>query len=197
MTENSQPLDWDRELTKGFAGRLIREKARQLIRQPGFHRSERPDLEQDLRLALWERVDKFDPEVAHWNVFATTVIERQVATLCEQRQADKRSDLQEPPLSLSTMIPDCDDELVPLEELIEPRQQEARLGISRPDDLQLTELRMELEDELAKLPDDLRELAEQLKTMSLMEISRLTGESRRCLRRRLEALREALADSFF
>ena len=170
MTEDRTETDWDWELTKGFAGRLIRQKAKQLVRQKVFRSSERADLEQDLRLALWERVGKFDPEVAHWNVFATTVIERQVATLCEQRQADKRGFV-DPPISLSTLIPDCDDELVPLEDLVEPDHQQARIGISRPNELELAELRCELEDELARLPDELRELAEKLKYFSLMEIS--------------------------
>ena len=68
-------VDIDHELTRGFAAQLIRRKAKQIARRFAFKSLDRQELEQEMRLRLWTRFWKFDPEKAHWNAFATTVIE--------------------------------------------------------------------------------------------------------------------------
>jgi RNA polymerase sigma-70 factor, ECF subfamily len=78
-------------LLSGFAARAVRQKARQLVRQREFAESEREDLEQELRLHLFSRQSKFDPTIAHWNVFVRTLVERHVATLVKQRRAKTRN----------------------------------------------------------------------------------------------------------
>ena len=40
---------------------------------------------------LLRRLAKFDPTIAHYNVFVTTVIERYSATIIEHRTAESRS----------------------------------------------------------------------------------------------------------
>ena len=74
-----------------FAARLIRRKARELSSRPGFSSSDRDEIEQQLRLILLKRLDKFDPAVAHYNAFVTTVVERYSATILEHRRAESRS----------------------------------------------------------------------------------------------------------
>ena len=73
-------------VTCGFAARAIRYKARQLAGRHGFSRSEREDIEQELRLDLLRRLSKFNPAIAPWNVFVRTLVERQTATLVAQRR---------------------------------------------------------------------------------------------------------------
>jgi hypothetical protein len=41
-------------------------------------------------MLLVRRLDKFDPAVAHYNAFVTTLLNRYCATLIEQRQAQMR-----------------------------------------------------------------------------------------------------------
>lgn len=78
-------------VTSGFAARAIRQKARQLAGRSGFSISEQDDIEQELRLHLFRRLPKFNPQVAHWNVFVRTLVERHTATLATQRLKAKRA----------------------------------------------------------------------------------------------------------
>jgi hypothetical protein len=59
-------------LLHGYAANTVRQKARQLVRQGVFAESEQEDIEQELRLHLLRRAPKFDPAIAHWNVFVRT-----------------------------------------------------------------------------------------------------------------------------
>ena len=78
-------------VASGFAARAICQKARQLAGRNGFSLSEREDIEQELRLHLLRRLAKFDPDIAHWNVFVRTVLERRSASLVAQRQTRIRA----------------------------------------------------------------------------------------------------------
>ena len=104
-------IDLERELTTGFAAHLIRQKAKQLIRRPEFAKSDQPDLEQELSLRVIEAFPKFDPEVAHWNAFVTTIVERNVASILEFETAEKRCS-EEGIESLNTLVTDSDGNLV-------------------------------------------------------------------------------------
>jgi RNA polymerase sigma-70 factor, ECF subfamily len=73
-------------VTCGFAARAIRYKARQLAGRHGFSRSEREDIEQELRLDLLRRLAKFNPDIAPWNAFVRTLVDRHAATLIAQRR---------------------------------------------------------------------------------------------------------------
>lgn len=86
---SSDSVSPENPITK-FAAQLIRRKARELVARSGFSPSDRDDIEQELRLILLRRLDKFDPSVAHYNAFVTTVIERYSATILEHRCAESR-----------------------------------------------------------------------------------------------------------
>ncbi len=87
----SSTTDLRNLVTSGFADRAICQKARQLAGRNGFSVSERQDIEQELRLHLLRRLAKFDPDIAHWNVFVRTVLERRAASLVARRQASIRA----------------------------------------------------------------------------------------------------------
>jgi RNA polymerase sigma-70 factor (ECF subfamily) len=57
----------------------------------GFSISDRDDIEQELRLHLLRRLAKFDPDIAPWNAFVQTLLERHAATLVAQRRRKTRS----------------------------------------------------------------------------------------------------------
>jgi hypothetical protein len=64
-----------------FASQLIRQKARQLVRHPGFSKSDRPDIEQELAIELVQKYDQFDPERARETTFIARVLETLPADL--------------------------------------------------------------------------------------------------------------------
>ena len=57
------------ENRNAFASRLIRQKAQQLVRHPGFSKSECPDIEQELAMELVQKHCCFDPERARETTF--------------------------------------------------------------------------------------------------------------------------------
>ena len=162
-TVNGRPADLDHELTKGFAGRRIRFRAWQLACTCGFSGSDRPDIEQDLRMALFERIDRFDPERAHWNVFVYTVIERAIASMFSGRQAVLRMAAFESD-SLSTLVATEDNEQTMLAQLVLPEDQARINGRAirhHEDEVDRAE---DVETILDMLPDELRDIAERLMT---------------------------------
>lgn len=94
-----------------YATRLIRFKARQLARRPGFTQSDRVDIEQELRADLLERLPRFDESKARLNTFISRIIERKVISIVRYRTAEKRSPDREE-CSLNDEVRDADGRLV-------------------------------------------------------------------------------------
>lgn len=187
--DKHEGIDLQQELTDGFAAKLIRRKSKELVGKAGFTRSDRDDIEQDLRIALFERFEQFDPEVAHWNVFATTIIERQVATMLRQRSAEKREYCRGV-TSLSTPVEDADGALTELARQIGEEHLARLTGLAVRSHEDAVDLRHDLEVILSKLPDDLREICERLKSESIADIVRDRNVPRTNVYRLLEWLRE-------
>jgi DNA-directed RNA polymerase specialized sigma24 family protein len=147
----------------------------QLVGVAGFRCCDEPDIRQDLALALRQRIPKFNPHRAHWNVFVVTVVERQVATLLQQRRAQKRQ------LVLR---------LVPLQPVLESQQ----APLDRTSELECAALQHDIELVLRRLPYKLRVLWEVLQTDSAtaaagwLQVTPQTVYNRlKVLRRRFQA----------
>jgi RNA polymerase sigma-70 factor (ECF subfamily) len=161
-----------------FAQGIIRRKARLLVGRAGFTEQDRQDLEQELVLRLLQSLDLFDPEQGHSNVFATTVIERAVGTILRKRRAKKR-DARVRSLDRGQSKDDKSPEPV------DPR----------PSGQEAFDLASDLADVLARLPDDLRALAERLKSSSLSRVAEDLGVPRTSLQRRVQRLRQCFEDA--
>lgn len=186
------PIDLEYELTQGFAARLIAQKTRQLVRRPEFSKSDRNDLRQELTIRLLERYEKFDPEVAHWNVFVTTVVERHVATILERQSASKRLDGHEI-VSLGILVTNDDGALIELAQQLGSQHRERVTGyVSTPDE-ELTDAQFDAQTILERLPPPLQELAEQLLTHTVSELARELKIARSTLDDHVEKIREFLA----
>ncbi len=175
-----------------FTRGIIRRKVKQLIGRAGFTRQDREDLEQDLILRVLQSLPSFDPDQAHRNVFTTIVIERHVANILRDNQAEKRD--RRRVSSLHVMINIGDGETTELAQTISQSELHARRGHCPRSHEELAQLAQDLADVAARLPDKLRELAERLKTQTVSEIARDMGvprttlnESVRRLRRRFES----------
>ena len=184
-------IDLERELTTGFAAHLIRQKAKQLIRRPEFTKSDQPDLEQELSLRVIEAFPKFDPEVAHWNAFVTTVVERDVASILEFETAEKRC-REEGIESLNTLVTDSDGNLVQRAQTIGPDDRDRLTCEETPDATQISDLRLDLEQ--VCLSPELRAVCEGLKTQTVSELARELGIPRQTLVDRARKLRAIFAE---
>lgn len=180
-------VDLSQELTEGFAARFIRYKAGCLARRLGLGPADWEDLEQDLKLHLVKRSSKFDPEVAHWNVFVVTVISRYILTFLMKRRCARLRDGRS-----------C----VSLDELVEdggevPDDPEAGMvnGCAAPCAVDTTaqrDLAIDVQESLARLPRRRRELCQRLMRDSLSEVARQMRIPRTTLYGRILALRQDL-----
>jgi RNA polymerase sigma-70 factor (ECF subfamily) len=162
-----------------LAQQVIRRKARLLIGRAGFTNQDREDIEQELALRVLQSLDRFDPEQAQLDVFITTIVERAVAGMLRERLAKKRNGgaVQ----SLDQVRQKAGDS----EDPVDPRLSHE----------QRTDLASDLAYLLARLPDDLRDLAERLKSQSLSQAARDLGVPRTTLQRQVQRLRRYFEDA--
>ncbi len=191
---NNHGIDIEQELTSGFAAKLIRRKAKQLVGRAGFTRSDRADLEQEMKLRVWQRFGRFDPRIAHWNAFVTTIVERHVATILQAARRKKRLE-GETLTSLSELVEDCDSELVELGETISPEQKEPLMGCYVATGEEQCALKLDVADVMANLPDDLRELCELLKFHNVKDAAREMGIPRTTASSMVSRLRQIFVDA--
>lgn len=171
-----------------FSRGIIRRKINQLIGRAGFTEQDRTDLEQDLILRLLQSLPSFDPNQAHRNVFTTTVIERYVANILRDKQAEKRDHRRIS--SLHVMINIGEDETTELAQTISQHELDAQRGRHPRSDEELAQLVEDVADVMATLPDQLGDLAERLKTQTVSEIARGMGIPRTTLSESVRRLRQ-------
>ncbi|MBN2291560.1 MAG: hypothetical protein JXM70_03985 [Pirellulales bacterium] len=189
MNLNNQFEDHD-----SFVSKLIREKANQLVRHPGFSKSDREDIEQELRMELIVKSVNFDPKRAHEVTFIARVIERKAASLIRARQAEKRH-FRHSGNSLNEIIPDGDGESAELGQMVDTANAKRHTGQAPHSDEELTCLKLDFDNVLNSLPEDLRKLAEMLTEITRYGASRQLGVSRRQVANKVALLRERFENS--
>ncbi len=185
-------IDLEQELATGFAGRYIRKKARHMVGKAGLTRSDRPDIEQELSLALYQRLHRFDPAIAPWHAFVATVISRFAASLLAARHARKRRGGCVA-ASLNAHSVGENGHWSDLTQIVEPRHVSAATAHYTRNPFELALLRMDLSAVTKRLPFDLKHLCFRLQHESVSEVSRRIGCSRSALYRRLRKLRQIFA----
>ena len=171
--------DFAHDLTFGFAGRYIRRKARQLVGRAGLTISDCPDLEQELALAVFQRLHRFNPQRAHWNVFLVTIVERHIVTILRARRRAKRG---------GRASQENDSEIG---QFVESRQRLERTRQDAQGAFDEVDLRHDLDVAVAALPPDLRYVCFCLQFESVAEMSRRIRVSRTTLHRQIHRIRRA------
>lgn len=156
--------DYEEKIDR-FTRGIIRRKVRQLIGRAGFRRQDSEDIEHDFILRVLQSLPSFDPSKAHRNAFITAVVERYAANILRNKQAAKRDHRRIS--SLHVMINVGEDETTELAQTISQRELNARRGCCPRSDEELAQLVQDMAEVMAKLPDELRDLAERLKTQTL------------------------------
>jgi RNA polymerase sigma-70 factor (ECF subfamily) len=189
-------IDLNHELTKGFAAKLIRRKAHQLVGRAAFSRSDRVDLEQEMKMRIWQRFSQFDPQKSHWNAFVTTIVERHVASILQKARRKKRFD-GDMFTSLNERVEDCDGDLVELGTTLGQEPKEALTGRYVDTQDHLTELELDVAKLIGPLPEDLKKLCELLKLHNIKDAAREMGIPRTTAYSLISKLRQIFFDAGF
>lgn len=194
QTAAERGVDLGYELTSGFAANLIRRKAKQLAKKKCFRTLDPEDIAQELNMHLIRLAPKFNPDVSHWNAFVSTVVDRQVANMLEATQMQRRVDDQHVD-SLSTPMPSDDGDVTTLAQLVRSDESTSKRFTDELSPEEHFALCDELENVLAELPSELRDLAERLKHDTIAQIARDLDIPRTTLYRQIDELRSALRES--
>lgn len=172
----------------GYAEKMIRIKARQLIGKAGFTRTDCEDLAQEMRLDLWRRLAKFDAKKARLSTFVCRVVEHKVASIIEARKAKLR-DYRRQQCSLNDSPKIADSKPADRGDMLD---QDATLlrtgGANRPADERI-DLSDDIRTVLAGLPPELRGLCRRLMERTPTAVERETGIPRGTLYESIEVLR--------
>ena len=169
-----------------YADDIIRHKARQLARKPGFGPSDREDIEHELLIAILERWPAFDSSRASARTFLARIIENKAASLVRACQAAKRR-VRQCTQSNGDAANGADD--------FDEEQVRARRSIHSRSALETLSLRLDVASVMADLPGDLRRLCERLMRGSISNAARSSGQHRTTLYRAIRELRKRLTDA--
>ena len=178
--------NYDAVLT-GYAQSLIRSKAKQLSRKPGFSRTDEDDITQELTMYLLERAHLFDPNRASANTFAERVIRSKVAMLLRDRRRQKRAS-GFAASSLEGTGARSDEDADSLRDMLTEVDLHRRLGTAASDQNQV-ELTAAVEEALSSLPAEDREICRQIIEGTMTSIARDLGVSRRQIRNAIARIR--------
>jgi RNA polymerase sigma-70 factor (ECF subfamily) len=164
----------------GYARKVIRHKARQLIGKYGFTRDDYDDLQQEMMLDLLRRLGKYDPSRAGLSTFVARIVDRKVSNLIRHQKQEKR-DFSVRVLPLDAEVDGQDGEPLGLDEVLSQDAYDDEVGGHDRPQFERLDLRIDLTLVLDDLPDDLRELARRLQTRTMAEIARELGMPRSTL----------------
>jgi len=179
-----------------YAETLIRIKARKLARTAASPEVDWEDFAQDMRLDLWHRLSKFDPDKAKINTFVARVVEHKVASIIEARTAPCR-DYRRCRPSLNRPLKDKEGGR-PAErgDTLGEDSHHLRTGIPGRSVEETVDLRLDTKAALAHFPPELRDICRRLMRQDLTEVAKETGTPRGTLhdsvlknRRRFEKAR--------
>jgi len=159
-------------------------KARRLSRRRGFNRSDREDIEQELRLHLIQQAAKFDPTITTWEKFVSFILDKRGISLLRQQTAEKRSPLREE-CSLNDSVRDADGRIVDRHQTTPEASRDFRV---------LMDLHADLEVLRQRISDEAWLVARGLGEGNLASIAREQGWSRATADRHMRELRQACED---
>lgn len=169
-----------------FAESLVGVKARQIIGKAGLRWSDLQDIRQELMLYLVGRLGDYDQRRGPAEAHATMLVTTAVAMLLRRRRVQARG---RSPVSLDAM---SDQERL-IDWHLSPADHGRRLGLRPRAEQDLAEIRMDLADAMASLPEDLRALSCLLvQGQTEASVARLSGRSRRQVHKEVEAIRSHL-----
>jgi len=182
-----------RQALHPYAEKLIRIKARRLVGQAGFVRSDQEDVEQELRLDLLRRLSSFDPSKATLHTFADRVVRHKIASIIEARKAGLRDYRRQ--CSLNETLQNADRKSTERGDTVDQDQVYRRTGPPSHSAEDLHDLAVDVDAVLSRLPHRLRDLCRRLRGKTPTEVSQETGIPRGSLYEAIEELRRRFKDA--
>lgn len=184
------------DVVNEYAQTLIRVKAKQLVRQPGFSRSDQEDIQQDLMVHLLSQADHFDPQRGSINTFIARVVDSGVAMLVRDRGRLKRCPEEGVEIeSLETMVDQNGGAPAPLWSLVSHADLRRRTGVDSLTEAQVYELAEAVSEVCESLPRELQEVCRSLLVRNRAETERVLKLSRRRLNTLLTEIRRRCAQA--
>jgi len=170
-----------------YAQSLIKFKARQLSRKPGFSRSDEEDVAQELTVHLLAQAHQFDAKRASASTFAERVISTKIAMLLRSRRRQKRA-AGFTAQSLEQTHARSNEYLESLRNLLTEEDHHRRLGTVISDQARADTLAAVVEA-VRSLPMADQDICRRLIEGSAASVARDLGISRRRLRKDIEPIR--------
>lgn len=148
---------------------LAREKSRRLVGYYGFTASDQPDIQHELLLEVLRKLDGYDPSKAKQTTFADRVINGSAANLVRHRKRQCRDYRRTVPL-------------------------EAACQKTAEYDIEDVDRRIDIEETITDLPDDLRKFVRWLTVCTVTELNRLTQKEIGKLRGQMRRVRKRFED---
>lgn len=168
-----------------YAARLIKFKARQMSRRPGFTGADREDLEQDLWADLLDHLPRYDPARASLPTFIARVVECKAASMLRHHFAEMRTP-ERVEASLNEPVRNSDGQVVERHETTPEVAQDAG---------HLLDLQRDVANVMSTLSDELRAVALALAEGTPNRAATEVGLSRRAVPKAIEQLREIFRDA--
>jgi len=186
------------EIVTEYARTLIRVKAKQLVRRPGFCRSDQEDIEQDLLVHLLTQAEHFDPDRSSLNTFIDRVVNTAAAMLVRERHRSSRR----PPEgieveSLTVLVEQPDGLPAPLGSLISKEDLQRRMGTTSLSDEEYFEMAEAIASVIESLPPEERRICRALLTRNHTETKQELELSRRKFDAVMDFIRERFREEGF
>lgn len=172
-----------------YARNLIRVKAHQLRTRRDFRNFDSDDLQQELWLAVCERIDRFDPTKASLDTFIDLVVNKALASLLRRRQRLKR-DKGTVAHSLDSMLPSRCGAPTRLGDLLTEADLVRRTGHYPCEMARDPAFGEALAHALSEMPEDLRDICQRLMSGTVNSVACELNVSRRAIRNACQAIRE-------
>lgn len=177
-----------------YVARMINETARKLTRHNGWTVDDLPDIEQELRIHLWQRSPRFNPARSSWPTFASRVVANKVRTMRRDSLTAKRS-IPRLSLSLHEEMDDGEGGTIELQEVLDSEKYLALTGHSVLSDFERADLRSDMERLIAELSPREVVVCHLIVAMSKNEAAAVLGMHRSTLHREVQRLRRRFKDA--
>ena len=171
-----------------FTRGIIRRKAIQISQRLGSSEQDLESLEQTLLTKVIKALPSFDPEIAHRNVFITTVVERHAARLIAELSFPKNGPRHLQSLNAVVFVPG--DLPTELQYTLDDSVGDARLQMERKATSELSDLASDVAVAISRLPEEWQRMLELRKTHSMVQVSEQMGVPRSTLRHWMSQIAE-------
>lgn len=163
-----------------FTRGIIRRKSIQISQRLGSSEQDLESLEQTMLTKVIKAMPSFNPDIAHRNVFITTVVERHAARLIAERSFPKNGPGHVQSLNATVVVPG--DLPTELQYTLDDSIGGARLQVERKAANELNDLVSDVAIAISRLPEPWQRMLELRKTHSMVQVSELMGVPRSTLR---------------